>query len=111
MPVGPIEHKTNIRFENLDDFETFTNAIDIDYDSDDVVFTGWLYKLNTPEFNRVNTSQYGRGTKFEQDIVEYTGNHCYIPTNGSCFIKCISSLTGKSYTDLFLTFMRPEKLQ
>ena len=40
MSIGPIELKTNIRFENMDDFERYVNAIDIDYDSEDVTFTG-----------------------------------------------------------------------
>ena len=29
MIIGPIEHKTNIRFKNMDDFERYINAIDI----------------------------------------------------------------------------------
>ena len=36
MIIGPIEHKTNIRFKNMDDFERYINAIDVDYDSEDV---------------------------------------------------------------------------
>ena len=79
------------------------------YDSDDAIFTGWLYKWNTPKFNKVNRSQYGRGTDFKQDIVEYTGKNCYIPTSGNCFIKCINYLTGKDYTEQFLNFIRTEK--
>ena len=47
--IGPIEHKTNIRFENMDEFERYINAINIYYDSDDVTFTGYVYKLNTPD--------------------------------------------------------------
>ena len=43
MIIGPIEHKTNIRFKNMDDFERYINAIDIDYDSEDVIFTGYVY--------------------------------------------------------------------
>ena len=51
MLVGEVEQKTNIRFKNVDDFESYNTAIDNSgYDSDDVIFTGWLYKLNTPEF-------------------------------------------------------------
>ena len=70
MLIGKIEQKTNIRFKNFDDFETYINVIDSGgYDSDDV-FLGWLYKLNTLEFNEVNRAQYGRGTDFNQDIVE-----------------------------------------
>ena len=42
MIIGPVEHKTNIRFKNSDDFESFMEKIDDDYDSEDVIFTGWL---------------------------------------------------------------------
>ena len=108
--VGEVEQKTNIRFKNVDDFESYINAIDNSgYDSEDVIFTGWLYKLNTPEFNKVNRSQYGRGTDFKQDIVEYIGDNCYIPTSGNCFIKCINRFTKKDYTEEFLTFIRTEQ--
>ena len=94
--VGEIEQKTNIRFKNVDDFEIYINAIDNSgYDSEDVIFTGWLYKINTPEFKKVNRSQFGRGTDFKQDIVEYIGNNCYIPKSGKCSIKCINYFTKK----------------
>ena len=110
MLVGEIEQKTNIRFKNVDDFENYIKAIDNGgYDSEDVIFTGWLYKLNTPEFKKVNRSQYGRGTDFKQDIVEYIGNNCYIPTSGNCFMKCINYFTKKDYTEKFLTFIRTEQ--
>ena len=110
MLVGEVEQKTNIRFKKDDDFESYINAIDnIVYDSEDVIFTGWLYRLNTPEFQKVNRSQYARGTGFKQDIVEYIGNNCYIPTSGNCFIKCINYFTKKDYTEEFLTFIRTEQ--
>ena len=54
----------------------YINAIDDGYDSEDVIFAGWLYKLNTPEFNKIDRSQFGRGTDFKQDIVDYRGNNC-----------------------------------
>ena len=113
MLVGEIEQKkTNIRFRNVDDFESSINAIDNSgYDSDDIIFTGWLYKLNTPEFKKVNRSQYGRGTDFKQDIVEYIGNSCYIPTSGNCFIKFINYFTKKDYTEEFLTFLTSARIQ
>ena len=110
MLVCEVEQKTNIRFKNVDDFESYINAIDNSgYDSDDVIFTRWLYKLNTPKFKKVNRSQYGRGTGFKQDIVEYIGNNCYIPTSGDCFIKCINYFTKKDYTEEFLTLIRTEQ--
>ena len=54
MIIGPIEYKTNIRIKNTDDFESYINAIDIDYDSEDVIFTGCVYKLNTPQSRLLN---------------------------------------------------------
>ena len=58
MLVGEVEQKTNSRFKNVDDFENCINAIDnCGYDSEDVIFTGWLHKLNTREFKKVNISQ------------------------------------------------------
>ena len=109
MNNGPVEHKTNIRFKNKDDFERYINAIDIDYDSEDVIFTGYLYKLDTPQFKVVKRSAYGKGTNYMQEIVEYHGQNCYIPTSGTCFIKCINYFTKKDYTEEFLTFIRSEQ--
>ena len=106
MIIGPDEHKTNLRFKNMDDFESYINAIDDDYDSEDVTFTGYVYQLNTPKFNRVNRSHYGRGANFGQDVVENIGNKCYIPTGGNSFIKCINCFTKKDYTEKFLIFIR-----
>ena len=56
MITGPIKREMNIRFKNLDDFESYKNAIDVDFDSEDVTFTGYVYKLNTPQFNVVKQS-------------------------------------------------------
>ena len=42
MINGPIEYQTNIRFKNMDDFESYINAIDVDYESEDVTFSGYV---------------------------------------------------------------------
>ena len=109
MTIGPVEHKTNIRFKNMDDFENYINAIDVDYDSEDVTFTGYVYKMNTPHFKVVKRSAYGRGTNYMQEIVEYHGQNCYIPTSGMCFIKSINYFTKKDYTEEFLTLFELNK--
>ena len=54
MIIGAVEHKTNIRYKNMNDFENYLNAIDIDYDSDDVTLTGYVYKLDTPNSKLLN---------------------------------------------------------
>ena len=110
MLIGEIEQKTNIRFKIVGDFETYNNAIDNGgYDSEKVIFTRWLYELNTADFKKVNRSRYGRGTDFKQDIVEYTANNYYIPTSCNCFIKCIMYRTGEDYTEELSTFIRTEQ--
>ena len=43
MVIGPIEQKANIIFEKKDDFESYINAVDTDFDSEDVTFTGYVY--------------------------------------------------------------------
>ena len=86
MIIGPVEHRTKITFKNMDDSERYINAIDVDYDSEDVTFTGYVYKLDTPQFKVVKRSVYGKGTNYVQEIVEYHGQNCYIPTSGMCKI-------------------------
>ena len=108
--IREMEQKTNFIFRNVEDFETYIIAIDVDYDSEDVFVTGWLYKLNTPQLNMVKRSQYSRSTDFKQDFVENIRNKRYIPTSGHCFIKCTSHRTDESYTD-FLTFTRNEQIR
>ena len=68
-----------------------------------------MYNLNTLGFEKVNRSQYARGTDFKQDIVEYIGKSGYIPTSGNCFKKCIKYFTKKDYTQEFLAFIRTEQ--
>ena len=109
MIIGPIEHKTNIRFENMDDFETFIDAIGVHYDSEDVTFTGYVFNFNTLQFNRVSRSPYARGTICRQDIFEFIGNNCFIPTSGKCYIKYNDYFTEKDYTEEFLTFIGTEQ--
>ena len=55
----------------MDDFDSYINAIHIDYDSEDVTFTGLLYKLNTPDFSVVKRNAHGRGTDYILEIFEY----------------------------------------
>ena len=36
--------QTNIRFKNIDDYECYINSIDRDYESEDAIFNGYIYK-------------------------------------------------------------------
>ena len=66
-------------------------------------------KTDTPQFNKVNRSQYGNGCDFKHEIIEYRGNNCFTPTKGYCFVKCIIYLTGQDYKQEHLDFIRNEK--
>ena len=109
MIIGYKELGTNSRFKNMDHFENYINTIDVDCNSEDVIFTGYMYKLNTPQFNVVKRNAYGKGTNYMRKIVEYHGQNCYIPTSGMCFIKCNNYFTKKHYTEEFLALIRSEQ--
>ena len=93
LKVGDQIRQTDIRFRNISEYEAYNKAIDQDYESEDAIFNGHIYKINTPQFNLVNRSQYGNGCGFKNEIIEYRGNNCFIPTKGYCFVKCINFLT------------------
>ena len=109
LKIGDQIRQTHIRFRNMDDFEAYINSIDQDYDSDDTIFNGYIYKLDTPIFNKINRSQYGNGCSFDKIIIEYRGNNCFIPTKGYCFVKCLNFLTDRDYKQQYLNFIRNEK--
>ena len=109
IKFGDQIRQTHIRFRNISDYEAYINAIDQDYDSEDAIFNGYIYKINTPQFNKVNRSQFGNGCSFDKIIIEYRGNNCFIPTKGYCFVECVNYLTGQDYKQEYLDFIRNEK--
>ena len=109
LKVGDQIRQTHVRFRNKDDFEAYINSLDEGYDAEDAIFNGYIYKLNTPQFNKVNRSQYSNGCDFKHEIIEYRGNNCFIPTKGYCFLKCVNFLTGDDYEEQYLDFIRNEK--
>ena len=109
LKVGDQIRQTHVRFRNMDDFESYINSIDEGYDADDCIFNGYIYKINTPQFNKVKRSQYGNGCNFDKIIVEYQGNNCFIPTKGYCFVKCMNFLTRQVSKPQYLDFIRNEK--
>ena len=97
LKVGDQIRQTHIRFRNISDYEAYINSIDEGYDAGDCIFNGYIYKIDTPQFIKINRSQYGNGCSFDKIVIEYLGNNCYIPTKEYCFIKCVNYLTGQDY--------------
>ena len=54
LRVGDQKRQTHIRFRSIADYEAYINAIDQDYKSEDSIFNGYIYKIDTPQFNLVN---------------------------------------------------------
>ena len=106
LKVGDQIRETLTRFINMDNFEAYNNSTDQDYDSEDAVFNGKFYKLDTLQFNEVNRSQYGNGCDFKHEIVEYRGKNCFIPSKGYCFVKCVNFLTGEDHRQHYLDFIK-----
>ena len=88
LSLGDPIIKTHKRFGNMDDFERYINAIDEGNEAEDAIFNGYNYKINTPQFNLANRSQYGNGCYFKHEIIDYRGNNCFVPTKNFCFVKC-----------------------
>ena len=88
LKVGDQIRQTHIRFRNISDYEAYIIAIDQDYDSEDGIFNGYIHKINTPQLNKINRSQYGNGCILDKIIIKNRGNNCFISTKGYCFVKC-----------------------
>ena len=71
----------------MDDFESCINAIDNNYDSGDVIFTRWLYKLNTPQLKVVKRSAYAKGAKNMKKLLNITDKTVIFQQSGHCFQK------------------------
>ena len=84
----------------MDVSEMYIKAINIEYDSADVIFTRFVV-LKTPQFNLVKGSAYGKGTNYLKEIVEYIGQNCTIPISAMCFLRCTIYFTNKDFTEEF----------
>ena len=87
MKIADQTRETHFRFSNTDNYEAYDIPIDQDYEFEDAVFIGYLYKIKTLQFNLVNRSQNGNCCDFKHEIVEYRGDNCFIPTKRYCFVK------------------------
>ena len=109
LKVGDQNRQTHIRFRNIDDYQAYNNSIDEEYDAEDSIFNGYIYEINTLQFNLVNRSQYGNGCDFKHEIIEYRCKSCFIPKEGDCFVKCFNFLTGEDFKQQYLDFIRNEQ--
>ena len=74
LSIADLIRQTHIRFRNPTVFESYINAIDQDYESEDAILNGYIVKINTPQFNLVKGSQCCFGCDFKHEFVEFRGN-------------------------------------
>ena len=71
LKAGDQVRQTHFRFRNFSDSESYINSIDEGHDAEDDIFNGYIYKINTPKFIKVNRIQYGNGCGFKHEIIGY----------------------------------------
>ena len=87
MDTEPVKYITKIRSKNMEDFERYINAIGIDYDSEDVAFIGYVFRLNIPQFKVVRRGAHTESNNYMKKIVENKGRNYYIPFSQDVFYQ------------------------
>ena len=105
LSIADRVRETLFRFRNFTNYEKYLKAIDQDYEPEDAIFNGFVYKKDPPQFNLVNRSQYRNGFDFKHKIKEYRGKFFFIPIKGYCFGKCVNFLTGEDYKKNNISFL------
>ena len=100
---------THNRCRIFNDCDLYIHAIDVDYDSEDSIFTVLTIKLHASLFPIVISSEFGIDCDFQHEDVEYCGNNCFITRKVFCFIHRIKQLTGKDFMKENIEFIRNER--
>ena len=109
MVISDKNRKTLVWFRFFKDFEIYIDSFDEGYNPGDSIFTGYIYKLETPVISIVIRSRFGKRTDFKQDINKVIGGNCYIPTSQYCFMKWIDFLTGRNWKQQSLEITRNQQ--
>ena len=103
------EIDTNRFFKNSDELAKFIDKIINKYDDHpSIYYTGNIYRYFR-NFKRVNRSDHGRGANEFNNIEEYEGKNCYIPSGNGCFLKCINYIFDKDFSIEYFEFIKSYK--
>ena len=103
------EIDTNRFFKDSNDLAKFIDKILDKYDDHpSIYYTGNIYRY-FKNFKRVNRSENGKGANEFNDILEYKGNNCYIPSGNGCFLKCINFIFNKDFNKEYFEFIKSYK--
>ena len=73
-------------------------------DHPSIYYTGKVYSYFR-SFKRVNRSEHGTGASELNNILEYEGKNCYIPSGNGCFLKCINYIFNKDFSMKYFVFI------
>ena len=100
------EIDTNRFFKNSDELAKFIDKLLDKYaDHLSIYYTSNIYRYFR-KFKRVNRSDHGRGADEFNDIEEYEGDRCYIPSGNGCFLKCINYIFDKDFSTGYFEFIK-----
>ena len=103
------EIDTNRFFEDSKEIAKFIDKILDKYDDHpSIYYTGNIYRY-FKNFKRVNRSEHGRGANEFNNIQEYNGKNCYIPSGNGCFLKCINYIFNKDFNKEYFEFIKSYK--
>ena len=103
------EIDTNRFFKDSDELTKFIDKILDKYDDHpSIYYTGNIYRY-FKNYKRINRSEHGRGANEFNNIEEYKGNNCYIPSGNGCFLKCINYIFDKDFSIEYFEFIKSYK--
>ena len=70
----------------------------------EVLFSVYMIKY-TMIFNQIKRSNYGKGCDVFNNILEYEGKLCYIPTGNTCFRKCSEFVYRRDFSNEYKEYI------
>ena len=103
------EIDTNRFFKDSNELSEFIDKILDQYDDrPSIHYTGNIYRY-FKNFKRVTRSDHGRGANEFNNILEYEGKNCYIPSGNGCFLKGINYIFKKDFSIEYFEFIKSYK--
>ena len=103
------EIDTNRFFKDSDELAKFIDKILDKYDDHpSIYYTGNIYRYFR-NYKRIIRSEHGRGANEFNNILEYEGENCYIPSGNGCFLKCINYIFDRDFSTEYFEFIKSYK--
>ena len=89
---------TNRFFKDSHELAKFIDKTSNKYDDHpSIYYTGKIFSYFRI-FKRITRSDHGRGANEFNNILEYEGENCYIPSGNACFPKCNNYIFKKDFS-------------